>query len=392
MDRTEYGNMILDDSIKNFRRFINDEKNINYIIKKYKTDSESDKWNCICSCMNWIDVSRDYLNAFKHETATTEEEFNKVCMNMYLYISAIDVIAESITQLNRVFQGDKLIALKGDKKVFEGILKMDDNTYFKELRSVFGAHPVNLGSKGDRWYASWPSKGSRLSEDNYDFCCYLYSSKKVADDELDFKEIGFRIDDLNQFLQYRYDYLNKFMRIIEKERNKHIKTIIQSELILTDDNVDNVKNLKERSSNLWENTDYENILDDLEMMFVAYKELGEPEEFKEYIEQLKKIIEEIFLNLRKGKFLELKYKNIIASKVDLKKLDENNDFPKDKYHYYIGKLLEHIGCGTYDNYEIEYITAMNIYFEKYIKLDVNESKEKWLLKLNFAMFETREIK
>ena len=59
------------------------------------------QWGCICSAMDWITVAIEYIIQFH----TSKE--NVQSMEMYAYISSIDVVWEGVQQLHRVLYPNK---------------------------------------------------------------------------------------------------------------------------------------------------------------------------------------------------------------------------------------------------------------------------------------------
>lgn len=77
-------------------------------------------------------------------------------------------------------------------------MNLNDNEYFKHLRAVFGAHPINIKnkqtkSKGADYFANWPNI-DRIGE--YDFVSTLWSADTEAED----MRIGFKFEQLEKFL------------------------------------------------------------------------------------------------------------------------------------------------------------------------------------------------
>ena len=163
--------MLLDKQIiTSFRNQINSD---DWALFQYRKCN--DKWSCICSAMDWIDVSVDYLNSHPFSSI---QSFQGI--ELYSRIACVDIIVEAIEQLNRVINSTKKRVFGTDSDCFcDNPFGMNDRDYFKTIRACFGAHPVNLDdpfhpkSKKIRRFASWscslPGQG--------DYSVFLYSNK-----------------------------------------------------------------------------------------------------------------------------------------------------------------------------------------------------------------------
>lgn len=98
--------------INNFRERVNENY---FVLHIYKNVNGKNKWNCICSAMDWISVSVHYL-----------------CSERVLHLSKDENMTTNIP-------------FTEEKKIFcNNQFSMDDNNFFKTVRACFGAHPVNL--------------------------------------------------------------------------------------------------------------------------------------------------------------------------------------------------------------------------------------------------------
>lgn len=126
--------------IEEFRERVNDNY---FVLHVYKNKEGKNKWNCICSAMDWISVAVHYLCSKRVLHITKDENMNSI--EVYTFLSCIDMLWESIQQLHRVFYNTTDIPFIKEKKVFcNNQFSMDDNNFFKTVRACFGAHPVNL--------------------------------------------------------------------------------------------------------------------------------------------------------------------------------------------------------------------------------------------------------
>jgi len=182
-------------------------------------------FNIICSATDWLRVAVDGLPKIDITPTPGVIGHNHFdTLQLMQYILTIDILAESMVQLFRVFDPNNDFPLKGDNTVFQQS-SIDDDQYFKHIRAVFSTHPINLTSvdgikkqDGERFYASFV--GSRGPVD-HDFFAFLYSNnpEKGSDDY-----IGINILDLNAFAEKRYELLNKLISMIGSITDAHMAT------------------------------------------------------------------------------------------------------------------------------------------------------------------------
>jgi len=80
--------------------------------------------------MDWITVAVTNINDMKKDNSNIDIQ----SMQIYSYISSIDIISEAITQLYRVIVNKKTIPFKGEKSIFtDNSLFKDDNDYFNKF-------------------------------------------------------------------------------------------------------------------------------------------------------------------------------------------------------------------------------------------------------------------
>lgn len=200
--------MIDNSKIREFRNYINENKE--YIFKT-KISNGKNRWSIICSAMDWITIGVNRISDLDFSTRNIKD-IDRFTTEVIFYISMIDIIFESIKQLHRVIVDRKTIPFSKDKSCFTNNSHLDDNSYFKHIRAIFGAHPVNLRDNNhEKWYASWPSFDSSNNK-KYDLIVYLYP----LDSEKNMKEFGIIIKELNCFLEKRFHYLDELKIELEK--------------------------------------------------------------------------------------------------------------------------------------------------------------------------------
>lgn len=183
--------------IDEFRTKVNDH---DLILQIYRNYNGRNKWNIICSAMDWIQVGVSGIDVSALEKTNTDQASIKVIT----FLSCIDVMWEGIQQLHRVFFNTKDIPFKGINNIFHG--DMDDNDYWKEIRAAFAAHPTNLTKHNsqEKRYASWSGGGFGSSGD---FSVILYSN----DPSMDYEFFDISFDEIQAFATSRYEYLKHLM-------------------------------------------------------------------------------------------------------------------------------------------------------------------------------------
>lgn len=283
--------MINNKTIKNFRSYIN--KNNNFIYSYFKDRGKKNHWNCICSCMDWIDVAIAQISHLQQKEVP--DDINVHTMEVYSLISAIDVINESITQLSRVITGSIAPPFKGKSDIFSKPRQFkgdSDEDYFKHIRAVFGAHPINLNKNKEKWFASWPTKGIW---NEYDFECLLYSAN-IEKKDITF---GFKFDELNKFLISRYAYLDELILKLEKIKNKAVNENIHRIIKSFDNPLEQLYHLKEEAELRFDVGYYHHNLDLLISFFETDRTYLKNEEVLDrYFEGLATVIEELRYNMQ----------------------------------------------------------------------------------------------
>lgn len=205
--------------IDDFRDSVNEQP---IFREMFKNIDGKNKWNIICSAMDWISVSAGGLPHINIKVPNFGYD-HLISLNLMQYIVAVDLLAESILQLYRVICGEKCYPLKDDRSVFKQS-KVSDDVYFAHIRAVFATHPVNLKSldgysqnSGERFYASWSS--GRVIDSDADFHAVLYSN--MADSGHDFTFFGVKISDVNKYAEKRYALLHDLTEKIEEIVDKH---------------------------------------------------------------------------------------------------------------------------------------------------------------------------
>lgn len=292
--------------ISEFRRKVNES---NYVYNTYNNIDDKNKWNCICSAMDWIDIAVDFINSDWNNS----KEINIKCMNLFTYISSINVMWEAIEQLHRVFFNTNCTPFKGSENIFTfKINNQDDNKYFKTIRACFGAHPVNLVEPSDpnnnriKRFASWPYE-SNFYTTKYDFTVRLYSNQLDADDT----HLGIKIDELNAFAIERYNYINEIANEIDRQYKSFENKCISKQIGRSDNIIEQLMILKVEAKNR-QAEDYWYVVDDLLLVYnVNPINKNNRKILDKYKEKLVEVVEELYSRLQSMDIRELETDKII---------------------------------------------------------------------------------
>lgn len=282
------------DLINEFREKVND--NSYFVLHKYGEKEGKNLWNCVCSCMDWIELSIQHIIETK-DKVKNKDYFD---MTVYSYISSIDNILEAINQLHRILVNSGTTPFKDEYKIFcENNLQYSDDKYFKHIRAIFGAHPVNLTSNKEKWFASYPTRDYCLG---YDYVVSLWTNKMDGEDVI----FGFKIEELNYFLLLRYNYLKVLMKKIDDEFEKFECRMKEIEIPKGIDNKEWLQNLKVASKERLDNDYYRETIDNLIYLFnVKSTKTNNKKIIKDYLQVAEKLISELHLKLQNMNFEEL---------------------------------------------------------------------------------------
>jgi hypothetical protein len=356
--------------INKFRNFIN--SNNHFVLSKYKNIDEKNKWSIICSCMDWITVAVDYINSIEIKSKND----NIMSMQIYSMISSYDIIVDSVIQLSRVFFNKRESPFQNDRTIFDE--KLTDEKYFKHIRAVFGAHPINLddifgNDKNKKYYASWATTRT-LS--NHDMHVFLYSN----DPEERAVEFGIDFLKIHRFALKYYKYLDDIIEEIQKQYKECLSKKKDQIIEKKKDMLSQIKVLKIENQQRFDNDYYCYYLDELDMMFSAVCTYEKNEQaFNEYLMLLEKVVEEIHINLQNMRVCELKTANIINPRRPLKK------------HYDYEKVFNYL-YGNNDYYSLymfpHHFERIKEDLSSIAMFDVNLSKNELLLIINAGLYFT----
>lgn len=353
--------------IRDFRTRVNKD---DWVLHQYQNINGRNKWNIICSAMDWISVSVEEIDIAK----LSRTNDNQASILMMKFISCIDVLWEGICQLHRVFFNTKDIPFHGESIIFsDKIVDKCDNEYFKTIRACFSAHPINIDEniktqtnnfKGqERWYASWSGGGFGKR----DFSVILYSNNPAQDDV--YFDISF--DELMRFAQTRYNHLKMIMKEIDRQQNEYIRIQKNKRIRKCKDPVEQIKILHDENSKRLHSDYYNYTLQKLEIIFRT--NITSPHN-KLLVDAYRKIlrpsITEIFGNIQMMKNSELKSDNLtevrfspplmyIFAKLCDYVFGEGSYFPIDgeSFAEHLGSVIDFSDFQTYDELYVLVLTA-----------------------------------
>ncbi|ALP38021.1 hypothetical protein ASL14_19330 [Paenibacillus sp. IHB B 3084] len=353
------------DTIQDFRDQVN--ANSNYTLYAYRNKNGKNYWNIICACMDWIDVGVEYMNGFSFD----RKKLGARGLEVFTYISAIDIVWESIQQLHRAIIDEKEVPFSGEKDVFiNDVLHKDDNTYFKHVRAVFGAHPVNLSKdkNNDKWFASWPTSGIH---EKYDVAIYLYNVDPSKDDIL----FGFKFAELNKFFAKRYNHLFYLAKKLEEQYQDYKSSLILNGIRTTTNIEDQLDILEDELNNRLSNDYFENLVDRIKRIYKAnVTNENNRGIIEDYRGKVNRVVEELTIKMQNLDYTDLKMDHIVYS-----------NHPQE-IHYELSKLFECLyGYRKDEAYEY-YIERVSKFLNSYVQINKTMSADEILLLLHVGLY------
>lgn len=358
--------MIDKDLLNEFRKKVNG--NSCFTLYSYRNRSGKNLWSCICSCMDWISVALDYLINHKYDATN----INVMSMQVYTYISSIDIIWQSIQQLHWVIIDKDSTPFKRDKVIFkDNDTHKDDNSYFKHIRAVFGAHPVDIYNNKKRkteWYASWPTTDVYTQ---YDLAVSLYSAN-ASDKSIVF---GLRFSEMEEFLESRYGYLKKLIDELGRQYEDYCIEMTTKTIESSEDAIEQLRILQVESQGRLNNDYYNYIIEELIIIFEAENTIAENIlVVNDYRNKLNDVVIELKDNLQQMKFEELSCNGIIEY-----------DHPKE-IHYHLSKIFECLRGTVYDHLYIYYIKKISDFLKDYVVIKENMDRKEVFVLIKVALY------
>ena len=202
------------------------DRRICYYLKK---DDNGYKANAVHSSIIW---SREVIEELNRR------EYNKMrelhTSDLLLLIFYVDILLEATDQIYRVLYNTSETEKLSENEIFvnkpESYSKLDDRGYFKELRAIFGAHPVNLREPDNHKarFADIPMKPNLCIQfknyppikGEYDFYERLWTSTR---NDYDTIFMPLKVSEVLEFanvLVGRFELFTERLRIIAYHKDK----------------------------------------------------------------------------------------------------------------------------------------------------------------------------
>ena len=198
---------------------------INYYLKK---NDNGYKANAVHAGIIWSREVVEELNRRKYDRVTELQT-----SELLLLIFYVDILLEATDQIYRVLYNTSKLEIISEKEIFvnkpEAYSKLDDREYFKELRAIFGAHPVNLRDPdGKKRFADIPMPPNPAIlfgkyppiKGRYDFYERLWTSTRHDDDTI---FMPLKVSEVLEFANVLVERFAKFterLKIIAYHRDK----------------------------------------------------------------------------------------------------------------------------------------------------------------------------
>lgn len=224
--------------IKQLRNVVNDCINYTFnkthIINTNKKKVTIESWNTICTIMDRIEDIVTYLNSLELGT----KQFIRSAFDFYNFMDQAMVLIECIDKLAEIFDTD--ISGDNNKTNIFGDVNHNggtDGSYFKYLRSLCSIHPMLTNHFIGKYqedngeccpYVMWndgttPHKG--------DLIAIIYDNKNTTTTKI----ITIDINQIFQYVTYRYILLEKVISKIKKDDDERKKSLSEIKLKTPDE-------------------------------------------------------------------------------------------------------------------------------------------------------------
>lgn len=201
------------------------DRRINYYIHDGK--SNHSRANAIHSGVIWSREAIEQLNNIDFES-TSNHDLN----HLILLITYTDILLEATDQIYRALYKLRQPMPLPDKQIFinrpELYRKLDDRQYFKEMRALLSAHPINLNEPGtnEKRFADTPIGYNPITdfkkyhhiEGGYDLSSRLWTATRHDDNTIHFPIRIKEIEAFAEMLNNRYIVFLKRIRDIAYKR------------------------------------------------------------------------------------------------------------------------------------------------------------------------------
>ncbi len=333
--------------LNSLEKFINGENQDDILLlfdKKY----EDDKWSVVCAVMHWFRVVEEYLRS---DNLLKEDKKDYNWGEVYLYISAVDIVVKGINDIYKIVKNDPRTKLfYSDKDIFKNENKSDRDV-FQNIRAIFGAHPTELNGNEEFVVATYPTPNNPLLDrlhgrsKGWDYYTLLWSKNKSK--EIFHKEVGFKFKDVDNYLDKHIKYLDQLYREIIIMIKDYKKEVSKNMIRKSDDPTVQLDILEEEDRKRL-NSRYKYIINTLRILIT--EKITDRQNKKEYEIYRQKNINNVYLlydiiqNPEKEKDVHI-IEEIIESKTD---------YFTSMSSYYYTKLYEYWNNDDMENDLLEH--------------------------------------
>lgn len=198
---------------------------ISYYIHDNK--SNHSKTNAIHSGVIWSREAIKQLNAIDFQN-----KVNHDLNHLILLITYIDILLEATDQIYRVLYNQEKPMPISNNRIFSNCpslyADLDDRRYFKEMRALLSAHPINLREpdSNEKRFADTPIRYNALTdfksyhkiEGGYDFSSRLWTATRHDENTIHFPIRTTELESFAKVLNDRYIIFLKRLRDIAYKR------------------------------------------------------------------------------------------------------------------------------------------------------------------------------
>jgi len=389
--------------IRNLRNAINEEQHIS-ICKKFKRKNvEYCSWDLVCATMDRIEDTVEYLNSLELNTGRCQRN----AFDFIEFVNNAMIINDCISDLAKAYE----VPFEQENKSTEIFNKTGKNgkgtdlDFFKYIRSLSSGHPSDTSHYKEIYqdadfecspFLTW---NNGLFGKEYDIHIRVYTNEK---DKLG-KNIEIKIDEIFEFIKYRYNLINKIIENI-KCYQKNVIESYKNTLLQNEENFENyIEYLqylkKEEEERLGKNNIHllEYAINVFNLKLSNNNNELVFEKYKNALKHAIKFTHNEIQNMTRDGFANCGIKNNITNGnlLDLIICENCNSEEANKYYYNIEKIGYLDYDSGYENKRWAYIQLedMKILLEKYVKFENASSDIENYILVNIALyFDSLEVK
>ena len=199
--------------LKRLRDKINEQQNISYnkMYGKYRA------WDKICSIMDRLEDTVEYLNTLEFNTG----KYKRSAFDFFDFMNNASVVIDCVKELNKIFKVSDS-EIKNSTNIFNKVGSDGNGTdekYFEYLRSLCSVHPVETSRHKIYQdndfecspYVLW-NNNLRWSNDDCDIYAVVYTSK----DNESFKRVRIYMEQIFRYVERRLNFIERIIGGIDK--------------------------------------------------------------------------------------------------------------------------------------------------------------------------------